>query len=654
MNFSTHYIFISKLIHKLSEMANHIYRFLPINWLINFKYVKKSQINSKIEFQKQLKKVVGNFDHFQTYCDQQNRATILEIANDAMNNHFELLGSGKIKLDPINWHIDFKSGYVWDNGLFYKKYKIIDINNDADVKLPWELSRASFFLSLGQAYLLTKDDKYANKIVQLISHWIDENKLMHSINWTCTMDVSIRAVNWMYALNMIVDSAALTYEVIAKVHRSLLEHGFYIFNNLEKSFPFSANHYASNIAGLLFIGSLYKDAHFGSVWYNFAKEEYGQELRSQVLPNGVHFEKSISYHRLMVELFIYPYLVMKRNNEFVEIDLEYKLQSMFNFTFHYLRNDGTAPMIGDDDNARLLSFTNFDFFNHEYLLNISNAIFNTKFYSSIKNCPEVFFLCAENSNQLNLEEYLKPSSVFYKDVGFTIMRNDDYYIFINNSGLSKHPNARKKINGTHTHCDLLSFDYSIGNNHFIVDPGTYVYTSSAKLRNEFRSTSKHNTLMIDNLDIHNLPVDDLFSVEDFAYPTLNDYAETNQLISLKAAHSGYEKIGVKHTRLFEFQKEDKVFSIIDNIISDRQHDYHFYFHFAENMMPKIENECIIIEANDGSKIQLAFRSNANFKLKIINDTVSPSYGILRDSYSLVVETSSDSNIDFTTSIKQLL
>jgi hypothetical protein len=186
-----------------------------------------------------------------------------------------------------------------------------------------------------------------------------------------------------------------------------------------------------------------------------------------------------------------------------------------------------------------------------------------------------------------------------------------------------------------------------------VDPGTYVYTSSVKLRNEFRSTSKHNTLMIDNLDIHRIPVDDLFSVEDFAYPTLNEYLETEQIISLKAAHSGYEKIGVKYKRLFQFQREDKVFSIIDNIISDRQHEYRFYFHFAENMMPKIENECVIIEANDGSKIQLAFRSNANFKLKIINDTVSPSYGILRDSYTLVVETSSDSNIEITTSIKQL-
>ena len=635
-------------------MVNHIYRFIPLNCFINLKYVNNSKINSKIKFQKQLQTVIGNFNNFQKYCDEDNRVKIIQDANEVLNNNFDLLGSGKKKLEPINWHIDFKSGYVWDNGLFYKKYKIIDYNNESDVKVPWELSRGSFLLCLGQAYLLTKDEKYAIKLVQIINHWIVENKLMHSINWTCAMDVSIRAVNWMYALNMIADSAALNHEEISKIHKSLLEHGFFIFNNLEKSFPYSANHYASNITGMLFIGALFKEASFGLVWYNFAKIEYSLQLREQVLPSGVHYEKSTSYHRLMIELFLYPYLVLKRNKEFVDLDLEYKLQSMFHFTFHYLRKDGTAPMIGDDDNARLLSFSNYSFSYHEYLLNISNAVFHTNYYTTIVNCPEVYFLCVDETNISNSNEFIKPLSTIYKDAGFSIIRHDDYSIFINNSGLSRHPNINKKFNSTHTHCDLLSFDFSIGNNHFIVDPGTYAYTSSVKLRNEFRSTAKHNTLIIDNLDIHKLPVDDMFSVENFAYPTLFEFSENEQLISINAAHNAYEKIGVNYTRSFEFQKIDNVFTIIDKMVSNTRHTCCLNFHFAENMIPKIENEYVIIEAIDGSKIQLSFNCLSNFKLKIKEDTVSPSYGIIRNSNSLEIEISSNSNLDFTTTIKQLL
>lgn len=654
MHFSMHYIFVSKLIHKLSEMANHIYRFVPLNWFINFKYVNKSKINSKIKFQQQLQSVVGDFNDFQNYCAQDNRVKILQDANEVLNDNFDLLGSGEIKLDPINWHIDFKSGYVWDNGLFYKKYRIIDYNNESDVKVPWELSRGSFLLCLGQAYLLTKDEKYANKLVQILNHWIDENKLMHSINWTCAMDVSIRAVNWMYALNMIADSAALNNEAISKIHKSLLEHGFFIFNNLEKSFPYSANHYASNITGLLFIGALFKEAKFGSIWYNFAKEEYSLELRDQVLPSGVHFEKSTSYHRLMIELFLYPYLVLKRNKEFVDLDLECKLQSMFHFAFHYIRKDGTAPMIGDDDNARLLSFSNYPFSNHEYLLNISNAVFYTNYYTTIVNCPEVYFLCVDEPKIKKVKEFIKPLSTVYKDAGFSIIRHDDFFIFINNSGLSRFPNVNKKFNSTHTHCDLLSFDFSIGSNHFIVDPGTYAYTSSVKLRNEFRSTAKHNTLIIDNIDIYKLPIDDMFSVENFAYPTLFEFSENEQLVSINAAHNAYEKIGVNYNRSFKFQKSNKVFTIMDKIVSSTRHTYCLYFHFAENVIPKIENEYVIIEAMDGTKIQLSFNCLSNFTLKIKEDTVSPSYGIIRNSNTLIIETSSASNLDVTTTIKQLL
>lgn len=654
MNFSIHYIFISKLIHKLSEMVNHFYRFIPLNWFINFKYVNKSNNISKIVFQKQLQSILGDFNDFNKFCDKENKVKILQDADEILSNHFDLLGSGKKKLDPINWHIDFKSGYVWGNGLFYKKYKTIDYSNDADVKLPWELSRCSFLLSLGQAYLLTNEEKYAQKIVQIIDHWICENKLMYSINWTCTMDVSIRAVNWMYALNMIGTASVLSQDFLTRFRKSLIEHGFFIINNLEKSYPYSANHYASNITGLLFIGALFNDTKFGSKWYKYAKDEYCRELRSQVLPNGVHFEKSISYHRLMIELFTYPYLLLKRNKEFIEFDLEHKLQSMFDYTFHYLRKDGTAPMIGDDDNARLLPFSNYPFNNHEYLLNISNEIFNTNYFTSIKNCSEVYFLCFEKTSNSNLIEYIKPGSVNYKDAGITIFRHQDHYVFINNSGLSKHPHANKKVNGTHTHSDLLSFDYSIDNNHFIVDPGTYVYTSSVKYRNEFRSTSKHNTLMIDNLDIHTLPKNDLFSVEDFAYPTLNEYVESEDLITLNAAHNAYEKIGVKHIRSFQFQKKDNVLNVIDKVKSTQQHNYCFYFHFAENMFPEIvNNNNVNVVARNKSKIELTFNCVTNFDLIIIEDTISPSYGVLRNSFSLKVEINTNTNFDLDTIIKYI-
>ena len=65
----------------------------------------------------------------------------------------------------------------------------VDNSNNADVKVPRELSRSHHLLWLGQAYLLTKNEKYVNEFIFQIENWIDENPIMKSINWGCAMDV---------------------------------------------------------------------------------------------------------------------------------------------------------------------------------------------------------------------------------------------------------------------------------------------------------------------------------------------------------------------------------------------------------------------------------------------------------------------------------
>ena len=51
--------------------------------------------------------------------------------------------------------------------------------------------------------------------------------------------------------------------------------------------------------------------------------------------------------------------------------------------------------------------------------------------------------------------------------------------------------------GNHAHNDNLSFELALDGNSLITDPGTYVYTPSPDMRNRFRSTAMHNTLVID-------------------------------------------------------------------------------------------------------------------------------------------------------------
>ena len=59
-----------------------------------------------------------------------------------------------------------------------------------DIKVPWELSRFQHFTILGQAYILSKEEKYAQEFVNQVTDWIEHNPVGFGVNWACPMDVA--------------------------------------------------------------------------------------------------------------------------------------------------------------------------------------------------------------------------------------------------------------------------------------------------------------------------------------------------------------------------------------------------------------------------------------------------------------------------------
>ncbi len=51
----------------------------------------------------------------------------------------------------------------------------LELDRPTDVKVPWELSRCQHFTTLGQAYWLTGDERYAREFVDEVSDWIARN-----------------------------------------------------------------------------------------------------------------------------------------------------------------------------------------------------------------------------------------------------------------------------------------------------------------------------------------------------------------------------------------------------------------------------------------------------------------------------------------------
>jgi len=242
-------------------------------------------------------------------------------------------------------------------------------------------------------------EKYAREFVNQISDWIDANPIELGVNWACTMDVAIRATNWIWGYYFFCDSQSLTKEFKIKFFKSLFLHGRHIINNLEFG-QIRGNHYLSDIAGLIYLGILFQETKEGKKWLEKGLSALKEEMKFQVYPDGVDIECSISYHRLVTELFLSATVLSLKNG--IDFPPWYmnRLEKMIEFVMYYIKPDGTAPQIGDNDDGRLHILSNYGNWNrldHRYLLSVGAVLFKRQDFKDAADefHEEAFWLLGE-------------------------------------------------------------------------------------------------------------------------------------------------------------------------------------------------------------------------------------------------------------------
>jgi hypothetical protein len=317
-------------------------------------------------------------------------------------NHSNLLAAQKIwqQVDPnyipIDWQIDFKSGYRWSEKAWSKKINF-GRQLGIDVKVPWELARMQHLPQLALACFsstLKEESKshIKNEFQNQVLDFIATNPPGYGVNWICPMDVAIRAANWLLAWNLFqVAQLHCSRHFEAFFAQSIYEHGLYIIENLEWV-PDRANHYLANISGLIFIAASLPSTEETDLWLAFAVQELIAEVERQFAEDGGNFEGSTSYHRLSAEMVYYAtalvlglaeerleklkyynhHLFKKRRGKpglqpaplkFYPLENEIKynpfpraylqcMQRMAEFIRDITKPDGSIPQIGDNDSGR--------------------------------------------------------------------------------------------------------------------------------------------------------------------------------------------------------------------------------------------------------------------------------------------------------------
>jgi glycosyltransferase involved in cell wall biosynthesis len=513
-------------------------------------------------------------------------AEIIAEANRILAGRFDLLGFNDLSFGtPINWHFEPVSGKAAPL-LHWSRLDYLNSDVTGDKKIVWELNRHQYFLKLGQAYWLTRDEKYAAGFVAHLNSWMDQNPPKQGINWASSLEISFRSISWLWALHYFQNSPSLDAETFTRALKFLYLNARHLETYL--STYFSPNtHLTGEALGLFYLGTLLPQFREAARWRAKGQKILLAQLEPQVKADGVYFEQSSYYHRYTADFYTHllilsepPALAGGQPSAF-NTRVQQKLQLLLDHLMYITHPDGTSPLFGDDDGGRLVSLDRRAANDFRAALSTGAALFERGDYKFVAGglAEETLWLLgprgAQTFDQLNAEEPAQQSKNF-PDGGYYVMR-DGWHKKANYLLFDCGPHGTS--NCGHAHADALAIEVAAKGRPLLVDPGTYTYTGSRELRDLFRGASAHNVLLVDG-EPSSVPAGP-FSWTTTARCEPVSWISERRFDYVAGGHDGYQRLPepARHTRGILFLKND-YWLMRDTVASTGNHGLDLRFHFA--------------------------------------------------------------------------
>jgi Heparinase II/III-like protein/Heparinase II/III N-terminus len=570
-------------------------------------------------------------------CPRRADAAIA-AAERVLRHEFELLGSGPfVPIDPggsvhggytpIDWYLDPVRKLRFPRGVPHKEWKLYEMRpGNADVKYPWELARCQHWAALGQAFALTGDERFAQEIAHELDDFVEANPIGVGINFTCTMDVAIRALNWAIGFELVHRSTTLDPDFWRRAYAALYDTGVFTRANLENTYEVTSNHFLSNVVGLWFLGAVFADLPAGQEWLSFARQALEQEILVQVLPDGADYESSVPYHRLVTELFMGSQRLAEFRGKPLSDGYRARVRDMVSLLAAVTRPDGLMPQAGDADDGRLHVLADYGDVTPQdgrHLFGPAGAIFGEPAWTALAGdvgAWETAWWGLESRASIGSTAAI--GSRLFPDAGLAVMRaGGSHYVLASNGSVGT------KGFGNHKHNDLLSFEYHHAGVPLVVDPGSYVYTSDFEARNRFRRTASHNTVQVDGQEQNDLKPEWIFRLFETSNAEHVAFLETAQCVEYTGRHHGYERFEqpVTHERTFRLSKQDGSLSVTDRLTGRGAHDLRWHFHLAPGVAAEPAGSGTVLLSAAGRTWHLQLPPDLS--PSISEADYSPSYGV---------------------------
>ncbi|NEM97609.1 alginate lyase family protein [Pontibacter burrus] len=390
------------------------------------------------------------------------------------------------------------SNYDWitnpDTGFKYGAQKhwtqINDYSQEAgDIKFVWEKSRFSFLYTIIRNDAYTGED-HSEWVWKEILSWIDANPINSGPNYKCSQEISLRVLNWTFALNFYKDTTSLTEDIFQRIIFSIYWQLDHVYKNIDFSRIAVRNNHAITETLTLYLGGLlYPFFPKSALWKEKGKKWFEEEIAYQVYADGTFLQFSMNYHRVVIQLLTWAIRLAEVNKESFNAVVYERAQKSLEFLLSCMNlKDGWLPNYGNNDGALFFKLNDADYRDYRPQLEaLSRALgFEWKY----DKCEDSIWYGITDRNTEGGTVETKIGLSQFKDGGYYIHRQDGILTFVRCGNHKDRPHQ----------ADNLHLDIWRNGINYLHDAGSYKYnTDNAQLK-YFMGTQSHNTIMLGDYD----------------------------------------------------------------------------------------------------------------------------------------------------------
>lgn len=487
--------------------------------------------------------------------------------------------------EPILWNHDHGAGKPTSMGPI-QSVDYRDFRRNGDCKLVWEPNRHHHLVVLARAYRATGERRYAEAVAHQLTSWMEQNPFGYGMNWRSPLELGVRLINWVWAIDLIRDSGVLDGAFYGRFRHNAFLHCWETARKYSKGSS-ANNHLVGEAAGVYVGASYFPSFSLSEKWRREAKAILCREIMAQTYSDGCIREHGLGYQFFVLQFYLICGLVGRWTHDEFPDAYWRRIERMIEFVAALAEGGEQLPMFGDRDDGYVLDLGDRPE-QVEALLSLAALVFSrgdfkrragplsqTAYWLLGPTAVEDY---ARLADAPPVTEALRSQS--FPESGYHLLQagrpgEGALSLFFDCAELGYGAIA------AHGHADALSFALRLDGRDVLVDPGTYDYFSYPEWRQYFRKTCSHNTLMVDEQDQSELQGTFLWGRR--ATCRLEDWQVDGATTVVVGSHDGYRRLSdpVIHRRTLRLLGEKGEIEILDELECRQPHRVTLGFQFAE-------------------------------------------------------------------------